>query len=245
MQKLFVGKKILFAALDWGLGHATRSVLIIQKLLAEGAEVILAGDGSSLEFLKEIFTDLSVYALPSYNIEYPKGRGGAWRTVFKAAQIIQTIKNEQKIVEQLVEDLKIDAVLSDNRYGVYSLKVPSVFIGHQLRVLPPVGFRWGSGLILAWHKKYLKHFSEIWVPDAADENGLSGILSHGVDAGVPIKFIGPQSRFSLFNKIASHNHSKIVAVLSGPEPQRSLLEEVLMTQLKEIGEPAILIRGVV
>src|SRR5690554_7491178 len=116
MQKLFVGKKILFAALDWGLGHATRSVLIIQKLLAEGAEVILAGDGSSLEFLKEIFTDLSVYALPSYNIEYPKGRGGAWRTVFKAAQIIHTIQEEHELVEQLVKDLEIDLIISDHRY---------------------------------------------------------------------------------------------------------------------------------
>jgi len=100
-------------------------------------------------------------------------------------------------------------------------------------------------LILAWHKRYLKHFTEIWVPDTPDANSLSGILSHDVRVGVPIKFIGPQSRFSLFKGVVNNEQSKIVAVLSGPEPQRSLLEEILMSQLKEIGEPAILIRGVV
>lgn len=245
MQKLFSGKKILVAPLNWGLGHATRSIPVIEKLIESGAEVHLAGDGAPLQFLSEAFPDLDVHQLPAYNIEYPAGWGGAWKTVFSASKIIQAIKDEQKVVERLVSDLSLDAIISDNRYGVYSSGVPSIFIGHQLRVLPPKGLRWGSGVILSWHRTYLKRFTEIWVPDFPGEDNLSGILSHGVDTGIPVKFIGPQSRFAKLVSEKNLSEEKIVAVLSGPEPQRTFIENKLIQQLKSLGEPTLLIRGVV
>lgn len=245
MQTLLGGKRILVAPLNWGLGHATRSIPVIKRLLDFGAEVHLAGDGAPLKFLSEVFPDLPVHQLPSYNIVYPAGWGGAWKTVFGAPKIIRAIREEQKVVEHLVTDLSLDAIISDHRYGVYSSRVPSVFIGHQLRVLPPKGLRWGSGVILAWHKTYLKHFTEIWVPDFPGEDNLSGILSHGVNPGIPVKFIGPQSRFSA-NKVPFEvTEEKVVAVLSGPEPQRTFFENKLIQELKSLGEPALLIRGVV
>lgn len=245
MQKLFSGKKILVAPLNWGLGHATRSMPVIEKLIASGAEIHLAGDGAPLQFLSEAFPDLEVHQLPSYNIEYPAGWGGAWKTVFSAPKIIQAIKDEHKVVERLATDLKLDAIISDNRYGVYSSGIPSVFIGHQLRVLPPKGLRWGSGVILAWHRKYLKSFTEIWVPDFPGEDNLSGILSHGVNTGIPVKFIGPQSRFAKLAGERNVSEEKIIAVLSGPEPQRTFIEKKLIQQLKSLGESTLLIRGVV
>lgn len=245
MQTLFDGKKILIAPLNWGLGHATRSIPVIQRLLELGAEVHLAGDGAPLQFLSEAFPELTVHQLPAYNIEYPAGLGGAWKTVFSAPKIIQAIKDEQKAVERLVSDLRLDIIISDHRYGVYSPAIPSVFIGHQLRVLPPKGLRWGSGAILSWHRTYLKRFTEIWVPDFPGEDNLSGILSHGVDTGIPVKFIGPQSRFATLASERNLSEEKIVAVLSGPEPQRTFIENKLIQQLKSLGEPALLIRGVV
>ncbi len=249
MQKLLTGKNILFAPLNWGLGHATRSIPIIQKLLEEGARVTIAGDGESFEFLKEAFPGLNSQELPSYNIEYPTGWGGAWKTVFKARDIIKTIKAEHEVVEQLAQELQLDYIFSDNRYGVYSEKTPSVFIGHQLKVLPPKGFQWGSGVILAWQKSFLKKFSEVWVPDFPEENNLSGRLSHGVNVGIPVRFIGPQSRFYTYNRIdkveTNPENPKIVAVLSGPEPQRTFLEKILLEQFETLEERTILIRGTV
>ena len=246
MDILFNNKNILVSPLDWGLGHATRSIPIIQRLIEKGANVFIAGDGASLQFLKENFPQLEAIELPSYNIEYPSGMGGAWKTVFKAPKIIQTIKNEQFITEHLVSRLKLSAIISDNRYGVYSAKIPSIFIGHQLKVLPPKGLRWGAGTILRWHKSYLKHFTEAWVPDFPDKNNLSGELSHHVNIGIPVKFIGPQSRFSLYQADKnSSSENQIVAVLSGPEPQRSILEEKILSQFKEMDEKCTLVRGVV
>lgn len=246
MYSGFVGKKILFAPLNWGLGHAARSVSIIEKLLKLGAQVYIAGDGASYQFLREIFPQLPSSELPSYNIEYPTGIGGAWKTVFKAPHIIRTIHDEQKVVEDLVHELELDFIFSDNRYGVYSHQIPSIFIGHQLRVLPPRGLQWGSGVILTWHKKYLKNFTEVWVPDFAGEDNLSGVLSHDVNVGVPIRYIGPQSRFSQYGKLnGTTENNEVIALLSGPEPQRTLLENILLSELSKLPEPSTLIRGVV
>ncbi|MCO5230000.1 MAG: hypothetical protein M9958_02470 [Chitinophagales bacterium] len=245
MQELFKGKKILVAILNWGLGHATRMTPVIERLLEHKAEVIIAGDGAPLTFLAETFPDLKKIELPPYNIEYPAGWGGAWKTVFKAPMIIQAIKDEQNAIAQIVDDFHIDAIISDNRYGVYSPKIPSIFVGHQLQVLPPKGFQWGKNVILIWHKKYLKNFTEIWVPDFPDTDNFTGRLSHGVDTGIPVKFIGPQSRFAKFKLEKSIDGENIVVVLSGPEPQRTFLESKIIEQLKSYDKPTILVRGVV
>jgi uncharacterized protein (TIGR00661 family) len=245
MERILSGKKIVVAPLNWGLGHATRSIPLVERLIHFGAEVHFAGDGASLKFISEEFPTLKTHILPSYNIEYPTGWGGAWKTVMKAPSIISAIKEEQKEIQNIIAENKIDGIISDNRYGVYSDKIPSIFLGHQIRVLPPKLFRWGSGVILYWHKSFLKKFSEIWIPDFEDENNLSGILSHDLSIKIPIKYIGPQSRFSSYDLSNKENNGNILAVLSGPEPQRSFFEQKITEQLQEINTPSVLIRGVV
>jgi uncharacterized protein (TIGR00661 family) len=245
MERILSGKKIVVAPLNWGLGHATRSIPVVERLIHFGAEVHLAGDGASLKFISEEFPTLKTHLLPSYNIEYPTGWGGAWKTVMKAPSIIRAIKEEQKEIQKIISEYKIDGIISDNRYGVYSNKIQSIFLGHQIRVLPPKLFRWGSGIILLWHKSFLKKFNEIWIPDFEDENNLSGILSHDLSIKLPIKYIGPQSRFSSYDLSKETKNNKIVAVLSGPEPQRTFFEQKITEQLQEINTPSVLIRGVV
>lgn len=245
MEKILSGKKIVVAPLNWGLGHATRSIPVVERLIHYGAEVHLAGDGASLKFISEEFPSLKTHELPSYNIEYPAGWGGAWKTVMKAPSIIRAIKEEQKEIQKIIIENNIDGIISDNRYGVYSDQIPSIFLGHQLRVLPPKLLRWGSGIISFWHNTFLKKFTEIWVPDFAEKENLSGILSHQISINTPIKYIGPQSRFSSYNLSKDNKDNKIVAVLSGPEPQRSYFEQLISEQLQGINYPSILIRGVV
>lgn len=245
MEYILTGKKIVVAPLDWGLGHATRSIPVVERLIHFGAEVHLAGNGASLKFISEEFPNLKTHELPSYNIEYPSGWGGAWKTVMKAPSIIRAIKEEQKVIQKIIEENNIDGIISDNRYGVYSNKIPSIFLGHQIRVLPPKLLRWGSGIILSWHKTYLKQFHEIWVPDFEEGNNLSGILSHHLSLKTPVRYIGPQSRFSSYHFSNKEKGNKILAVLSGPEPQRSYFEQIISKQLQAINLPSTLIRGVV
>lgn len=244
MQPLLKGKKILIAPLEWGLGHATRCMPLIDALLKEGAEVHIGGDGDSFKLLKEAYPFLPAHDLPAYEIEYPSGNSGAWKTLFKAPAIIRNIQREHTEVEKLVGELQLDAIISDNRYGAWSQQIPCIFMCHQVRVLPPKPFRWGAGAILRWHKHFIHKFSALWIPDFEEAPGLGGILSHGFTFNIPIHYVGTLSRFKDLpaeNKMGN----EIVAVLSGPEPQRTILEAHLIAQLKTLDRPCTLVRGVV
>lgn len=245
MQADLSGKRIMVAVLNWGLGHATRSVPVINKLIGTGATVFLAGDGPPLQYLREAFPSLGAYELPAYNIRYPSGLSGAWKTVFQAPSIIRAIKEERKQVAQLAQDLSLDALISDNRYGAHTEHAVSIFMCHQLRVLPPKGFRWGAPVIFQWHKRFFSRFDQLWIPDFPGEDNLSGILSHGLNTGMPTHYIGPQSRFEEYEKQVMVKGNSILALLSGPEPQRSIFEDIVREQLHRSGKRAILVRGMV
>jgi UDP:flavonoid glycosyltransferase YjiC (YdhE family) len=241
----FKGKHIMVAVLNWGLGHATRSIPLIDFLLQCGAKVSIAGDGAPLKFLSEAYPTLEWHALPAYNIQYPSGFSGAWKTVFQAPAIIRAIREERLVTDQLVQQHQIDAIISDNRYGAHSDKAYSVFMCHQLNVLPPKGLRWGAPLIFRWHKTFFSKFDHIWIPDLPEQESLSGILSHGLKTDMPSTFIGPQSRFVGMKPAESVAPFPVMAMLSGPEPQRTILEEILLQQLPELDTRVLLVRGVV
>lgn len=245
MLSALSGKKILVAPLEWGLGHATRCMPLIDALLAEGAVVLIGGDGASFQLLKEAYPHLKAFDLPAYNIEYPSGNAGAWKTLFKAPQIIRNIRLESVKVAEIALNEKLDAIISDNRYGAYSKDVYSVFMCHQVRVLPPKPFRWGAGAILRWHRSFIENFNALWIPDVAEFPGLAGELSHNIKMNIPVKYIGPLSRFEGFAQNAPEQKFQVVAVLSGPEPQRSILEAHLLSQMKKLPFKSILVRGVV
>ena len=65
-----LGKPVLFTVLDWGLGHATRSIPIIHAFLRKGFQVSIAGEGNSLLILKKEFPELSFYPLEGIQVRY-------------------------------------------------------------------------------------------------------------------------------------------------------------------------------
>ena len=126
----------MVAPLNWGLGHAARCIPIIDGLLENEFKVVLASDGDALLLLKKEFPKLDSIELPTYNIRYSKKRKGfKWSLVKRLPILIKAISEERKTINQLVSNRKIDGIISDNRFGVHSSKVPSVYITHQLNVL--------------------------------------------------------------------------------------------------------------
>ena len=131
-----MSKQILVAPLNWGLGHATRCIPIINALIANGFQPLVASDGNALSHLKKEFPQLKLIELPSYNITYSKkGSGLKFKLLKDAPKILKAIKAENKIVQGLVTSKAIDGIISDNRFGVYNKHIPSVFLTHQLNVL--------------------------------------------------------------------------------------------------------------
>lgn len=119
----------MVAPLHWGLGHATRCIPIIDALLKQNFNVLLASDGAALMLLEKEFPTLEAIELPSYNISYPKNQYFfKWKMLLKLPKIQKIIASERKMIEELVSENKIQGIISDNRFGVRSEKIPSVFI---------------------------------------------------------------------------------------------------------------------
>lgn len=188
--------------------------------------------------LQNEFPLLKTYTLTSYNIKYPKkGKNLKFKLFLSAPSIISAVKGERKIVAQIVENENIVGVISDNRFGVLSKKVPSVYITHQLNVLS------GKTSIITSkiHQKIIKQFDECWVPDVEIDSNFSGVLGHLNKHKLNLKYIGILSRFKKQKTVIKYD---LLVLLSGPEPQRTLLEEKLLVELKTYNGTILFVRGV-
>jgi UDP-N-acetylglucosamine transferase subunit ALG13 len=234
------GKKLLVAPLDWGLGHATRCVPVINDLLNNDCKVWIAGEGSQEKLLREEFPSLPFLPLKGYRIKYAKS-GLTGKLLLQIPSILRSIKKENKWLDEQVNKYGIEAVISDNRYGLYHEKVFSVFITHQLCIKSALG-KWSESFLQKWNYKFIDRFNECWVPDAEGENNLAGELSHPVKLpSIPVKYTGTLSRFQKRNIDEIKKH--LLIILSGPEPQRTILENKIIDQVVNYPGTVTIVRG--
>jgi len=235
-------KKVLVAPLDWGLGHATRCVPLVRQLLRRGCEVYIAGSGDSLALLTMEFPMLTFFDLPAYAPVYSRGSSMAWRMAAQLPKFIRVINKEHRRTESLVLEHKIDLLISDNRYGCWSASVASVFITHQYNILLPKYLSLASSLINRINHNMIGKFSTCWIPDIGNAESLAGKLgAPGASPPVRTEFIGNLSRFK-------EPHERplkydVVCIFSGPEPQRSALEKIVVGQVKRSGLSYFVVRG--
>lgn len=230
-------KRILFAILNWGLGHATRCIPLIKELIRQQQEVIIASDGRALALLKEEFPHLQAIELPAYEVTY-KTDNMIWNMAWQAPKIARAIYLEHKKVAELVDLLKIDAIISDNRFGCYHKKLKTVFITHQINIKVPNKLLNSS---VQWlNRNRIKKFGECWVPDFEEAPNLSAELSHNHSL-TEVKYLGCLSRMQRYERPKKYD---IISILSGPEPQRSFLEEALLKQLEKLSYKCLIIRGI-
>ena len=235
---------VLVCPLDWGLGHATRCIPVIRQLNESGARIILGSDGPQLNLLRSEFPHLEHIIMPGYKVKLSRIIPLSLRMVLDAPRLLLKIKKEHKVLKQLIQKHNIDIVISDNRYGLWNRAIHSVIITHQLNIIPPGWLRPFERLLHRHTHQFIERFSECWIPDAAGEVNLSGKLSHGRNLPRNARFIGLLSRFDREKtETESKSQYKIVAIVSGPEPQRSRFEESLLAQLPLNNLPCLLIRG--
>ncbi len=234
-----MSKKVLIAPLNWGLGHATRCIPIINALINEGLEPVIASDGVALSLLKKEFPDLQAKELPSYNIEYAKkGSNFKYKMLLNSPKIAHAITAEKKAIKKIIKSEEFCGIISDNRMGVRHKSLPSVFITHQLTVLSGKT----TSISTKLHNKYIKKFDVCWVPDMADDPNLSGELGHPKKNNIPVTYLGPLSRFQY--KVVPKKYD-IMVLLSGPEPQRTLLEQKLFQEFEQSDKKIVFVRGLI
>jgi predicted glycosyltransferase len=245
---------VLLAPLDWGLGHATRCIPIIKELRRQGVRVWVAASGPQESLLRHEFPGLEFLAIPGYPIRYNRGRLLKWGLVLRIPAILRQIRREHTWLDQCLQTYPIDAVISDNRYGLYHKNLPCVLITHQLTIQSGVqNPRSSSGIrgmigrridrkIQQLHYRFITRFTECWVPDQEGTDSLAGLLSHPeVFPKIPVRYIGVLSRFEPCEENTIKN--SLLVLLSGPEPQRTLLEKILIGQLADLNLKIVLIRG--
>ena len=239
--------RVLVAPLDWGLGHATRCVPIIERLLAEGHEVVIAADGYPLRFLRREFPHLDWVRFEGLKVEYADGQSQVGAMLRQLPRFLRDIWREHKRLKEIVRMYDVDMVVSDNRFGLWCRGVYSVYMTHQLMVKMPRGLEWMEWAVWRFHRWFIKHYDECWVPDIEGEGNLSGDLSHKYPLLENTKFIGVLSRFSSekvewedvrveAEALGLQQRYDVVAVLSGPEPHRSNLEQEIADNRLQITE---------
>ena len=248
--------RVLVAPLDWGLGHATRCVPIIERLLAEGHEVVIAADGYPLKFLRREFPHLDWVKFEGLKVRYADGQSQVGAMLRQLPRFLRDIWREHQRLKEIVKMYDVDMVVSDNRFGLWCKGVRSVYMTHQLMVKMPRGLEWMEWGVWRFHRWFIKHYDECWVPDIEGEGNLSGDLSHKYPLLKNTKFIGVLSRFSREKVVWEdvrveaealdlQQRYDVVAVLSGPEPHRTNLEREITDNGLQIidGSSLLIVQG--
>ncbi len=220
--------KIFFPVLNWGLGHASRSLPLIRKYLNLGHDVIAASDGEALLMLRKELPDQKVLQLPGYGIHY-SSKYMPVNMLRYGPRMLKSMKTEHELTDAIVKREHIDCIISDNRYGCYHQSIPSALITHQLQVF--TGQKLLDIYIRRQIRGWCRKFSEIWIPDQAPPDNITGELS-GVDTSpVPKYFLGVISELTCKPAVGFYN---AIAVISGPEPQRTNFEELVIKELSQL-----------
>lgn len=241
-------KKILVCPLDWGWGHASRMIPIIYLLSRDyGFKVILGISGSSGKFLQTEFPNLEAVAMPSCHISYSSGESQIGKIFCQLPRIFKMLLLEHIYLKRLVSEESISCVISDHRYGLFHKDLISILVIHQLKIKLP-RFLKPAEKIFGWIQSwFLRRFDQVWIPDFPGEESIAGSLSTPLPPMGHFYNIGILSRFLLPDEEVVTEKKKcydIMVILSGPEPQRSLLENVLIGQLERMDHEVLFVRGI-
>jgi len=235
-------KKILISALDWGMGHTTRSVPIIQNIINAGYEAIFAGNEWQCAYIKQTFPSINTVSLKGYNVRYSTRRNGFMLALLKQLPgLFKTIKAEHNWLEEILDEKKIDGVISDNRYGLWTTRKPCVILTHQLSPISGLG-KIIDSIVRRLHYRQLEKFTDCWIVDVADANNLSGKLGHPNVIPENGRYIGLLSQLN--NVLDEAVMDNLLVLLSGPEPQRTILSDILWHQLKDYNGNVCFVEGV-
>ena len=239
--------RVLLCTLNWGLGHATRDVPIIRRLVDLGHEVILAGDGAAMELLRIEFPELEiVYFRSLVRIRYSRHLPAWLKITLLSPMLLYEIIAEHYKLAGIIRKIRPSVVISDNRYGLWNRRVRSILITHQLSIRLPRFARFLEFPAYLVLRTFIRKFDRCWIPDYPGLANISGDLSHRYALPGNAVFIGALSRFDPFPGLSVQSSAKpvdLVILLSGPEPQRSKLQKIILIQVFALDARCVILEG--
>ena len=222
----------LLTVLDWGLGHASRSLALARQLEATGERLSWASSGPAADMLRRELAGTEVHELPGYRVRY-RTNNMVWNVARQSLHWARTIAAERRETARLVDRLGVGRIVSDSRFGCYHRDVESIFLTHQLHPITNFG---PANRVYEWQ---LRHFDRFWVPDGAGHDRLSGKLSSPAGYG-EVEYLGQLSRLV---PVADAEPFDLLVLLSGPEPMRTRLEDIILPQLRDLALTYRIVRG--
>lgn len=213
-------KRILVAPLDWGMGHATRCIPLIRQLQEQGAQVLVACPAELEARMRLSLNNVHFIPLSGYGIHYHKNLPVWLSVLLQLPKLRRAIRQEHRWLMKQAELLDVQQIISDNRYGLWHPTIDSILITHQLQPQVPMGGSLARALMRSVMRRLLRPFQEIWVPDEAAPQRLSGQLSEPFAGIPPLRYIGRLSRFEAPPNM-QRQAGTVLAILSGPEPHYS------------------------
>lgn len=234
---------IIYGVCSWGLGHATRSLPVIRKLISEKNNLTVISNGRSLEVLKkELGEEITYVDIPDYPMLLSENtRQFLAKSMVYWPVFIKRIEDGLAALQKILNKKHYDCIISDARYDMYSKKIPSFFISHQMRIMNPLQIKMFERAMERFNMFFFKRYIGIIVPDYK-ENNLSGNLSHNlmrIDEN-RIHYVGVLSDFT---KRPMKKDIDYLISISGPEPQRSILEEKLASQTHDLPGNVVMTLG--
>ena len=235
--------EIIYGVCSWGLGHATRSLPVIRKLIAEKNKLTVISNGRSLEVLKKELGDAASYVdIPDYPMLVSENtRQFMAKSMVYWPVFIKRIEDGLAELQKILDKKPYDCIISDARYDMYSKTIPSFFISHQMRIMNPLHIKMFERAMERFNMFFFKRYVGVIVPDFKEQN-LSGELSHNLKRinENKIHYVGVLSDFK--KRVMKKDIDYLISI-SGPEPQRSFLEEKLATQVGKLEGNVVMTLG--
>jgi len=237
-------KNVLICPLDWGMGHAARLIPIIKKIQNKGHRVFIACTKNQQHFFQNELSNYVWIPCACPTIKYSDKRLSVFDLLKLIPVIFVGIKKDKRDIKGWIKKYNIQLVISDNRYGCHSPNVYSVLITHQVKIELPKKLKWAEKILHQQIKKLIYKFNRCWIPDINEIPNFAGDLSMQFSLNGKSAFIGLLSRFEEYTPTpVTHKQYEVMAIVSGPEPQRTIFAQILLQQMKDLHKPCILVLG--
>jgi UDP-N-acetylglucosamine transferase subunit ALG13 len=166
--------------------------------------------------------------------------------LLKTPLLLYHIILEHSRLKRIIREYSIDIIISDNRFGLWNKTITSVYVTHLPLIPLPKSLKLLEFIGVILHRFVINQYSLCFIPDLPGKLNVSGRLSHGVRLPGNVRFTGILSRFISLNE--SHKDVKPdfkhnTVILSGPEPQRGMLKQKLVSILRKKESLTVILEG--
>ncbi|MCF7861519.1 hypothetical protein K9M79_04715 [Candidatus Woesearchaeota archaeon] len=238
--------KILYACNSIGLGHATRSMPLIESLIEKKHEVHILSHFRSLAYLKDYFKKnvKKYYDVPDYSIEkiFNKEKFSVLNMMIKTPTLITDFKREHKEFLKIHREENFDRVVTDSRYGIYGPGADCFLFAHHIKFSlefsPYITERFTEGFYYTMQNR----FKNILIPDFEEDGGVGGGLCHDFRylSKEKVKYLGITS---MIRKEKVKEDIDYFISISGPEPQRTIFENKIMKGVHRLKGKVVITLG--